>query len=89
MCITNQQLSRLYTLICPLFNLRIFNNIHICFKTSILYYCYDTIFTYYLLFYKISDNPDFVTSTPVPKKEAISENQVVDSNPECDMEDGT
>ncbi|CAH0627028.1 unnamed protein product [Chrysodeixis includens] len=35
-----------------------------------------------------SDNPDFVTSTPVPKKEGTSENQVVNSNPECDMEDG-
>ncbi|XP_047020011.1 traB domain-containing protein-like [Helicoverpa zea] len=34
------------------------------------------------------DKPSFVTSTPDQKKETPSENQIVDSNPECDMEDG-
>ncbi|KAJ8732833.1 hypothetical protein PYW07_015432 [Mythimna separata] len=41
-----------------------------------------------MLPHKIPDKPSFVTSTPDQKKETPSENQIVDSNPECDMEDG-
>lgn len=33
-----------------------------------------------------SGKPKFVTSTPDEKKESPSENQIADSNPECDME---
>ncbi|XP_022836135.1 traB domain-containing protein-like [Spodoptera litura] len=37
----------------------------------------------------VSDTPNFATSTPDPKKETPSDDHViVDSNPECDMEDG-
>lgn len=37
----------------------------------------------------VSETPNFATSTPDPKKETPSDDHViVDSNPECDMEDG-
>ncbi|KAJ8731945.1 hypothetical protein PYW08_014675 [Mythimna loreyi] len=41
-----------------------------------------------MLPHNIPDKPSFATSTPDQKKETPSDTQIVDSNPECDMEDG-
>lgn len=34
----------------------------------------------------ITEKPKFTTSTPDQKKESPSDNQIADSNPECDIE---
>lgn len=43
-----------------------------------------TLFRWNVVF--ITEKPKFVTSTPDQKKESPSDNQIADSNPECDIE---